>query len=69
MIENVEMLVCPEKGAEYELQTVAMDSTPRENELLVRMVATGVCMTDFKTCSVRPDPPLQINLSFKPSQF
>ena len=50
MTEVVEMLVCPQKGSDYELQKVLIESTPREDEILVRMVATGVCSTDFKTC-------------------
>jgi Zn-dependent alcohol dehydrogenase len=56
MTEVVEMLVCPQKGFDYEFKRVLMESTPQEDEILVRMVATGVCSTDFKTRDVRETP-------------
>jgi hypothetical protein len=56
MTEVVEMLVCPQKGSDYKLEKVLIESEPREDGLLVRMVATGVGSTDFKTCDVRHAP-------------
>lgn len=52
MTETVEMLVCPSKGSPYELQKVIIGDDLRDDEILVRMVATGVCATDFATTNV-----------------
>ena len=56
MTEVVEMLVCPQKGSDYQLQKVLIESVPQGDEILVRMVATGVCSIDFKTYDVRAIP-------------
>ncbi|KAJ5465239.1 S-glutathione dehydrogenase [Penicillium daleae] len=52
MSEIVDMLVCRELGGPYELRKVRLGSL-RNDELLVRIIATGVCHTDFSCCNAR----------------
>ena len=58
IMESVEAIVCPGQGMPYEYQPVMLNTEPREDEILVRMVATGICHTDFATANVRELLPL-----------
>jgi Zn-dependent alcohol dehydrogenase len=52
MPETVSMYVCPSKGSDYELQKVIISDDLRSDEIIVRLVATGICQTDFSACNV-----------------
>lgn len=52
MPEIVSMYVCPSKGSDYELQQVIISGDLRSDEIIVRLVATGICQTDFSACNV-----------------
>lgn len=41
--------VMREKGGQFQLEEIELDE-PRDNEVLVRMVATGICHTDIDIC-------------------
>ena len=49
--EYVDALVCSELKGPYELKRVKLGEM-RADELIVRMVATGVCHTDFSVTNV-----------------
>uniref|UniRef100_A0A8H7K917 Enoyl reductase (ER) domain-containing protein n=1 Tax=Bionectria ochroleuca TaxID=29856 RepID=A0A8H7K917_BIOOC len=51
MPETVSMYVCPSKGSDYELQKVIISDDLRSDEIIVRLVATGICQTDFSACN------------------
>jgi Zn-dependent alcohol dehydrogenase len=51
----VEALVCLTFGGPFERRLVKMGEM-REDEIIVRMVATGVCFTDLAATRVRTNP-------------
>jgi aryl-alcohol dehydrogenase len=44
--QKTQALVCSTLNAGYELQELELEE-PRRDEVLVRMVATGICHTDL----------------------
>jgi aryl-alcohol dehydrogenase len=51
MEECVDMLVCRQVGAPYEIRSVILGDL-YDDEILVRIRATGLCHTDFACCNV-----------------
>ena len=51
MAETIEALVCQKLNGDYELKRLTLGDM-REDELVVRMVATGICHTDFACINV-----------------
>lgn len=51
----VEALVCLTSGGPFERKLVKMGEM-RENEIIVRMIATGICHTDLAATRVRTIP-------------
>lgn len=49
----VEALVCSGVGKPFEPQTVVLGGF-RDDEIVVRMVATGICHTDYACANVSP---------------
>lgn len=42
-----EALVVPEPGSPFQYQKITVEENLRDNEVLVEMIATGVCHTDL----------------------
>lgn len=58
MAAVTEALVCSRVDGPYEVRQVVLGEM-REDELLVRIVASGICHTDFACTNVKfYDPPL-----------
>src|SRR5579859_6709039 len=44
---DVTVAVVREKGAPFQIERASIEAAPRPEEVIVRMVATGVCHTDL----------------------
>src|SRR3954447_9728481 len=54
---NITAAVVDEKSAPFELRELELEA-PRSDEVLVRIVATGICQTDLHVRDQAPPPPL-----------
>jgi aryl-alcohol dehydrogenase len=62
--QEIKAAVIRQKGGPFELETLQLDG-PRASEVLVRIVATGVCATDIHTREEHLPMPLPTVLGHK----
>jgi aryl-alcohol dehydrogenase len=56
-LQEIKAAVVRQKGGLFELETLQLDG-PRASEVLVRIVATGICATDIHAREERLPMPL-----------